>query len=372
MLIFLDTNIFCTDFQMTSTSFELLKNFIAKGGNWLCVPEIIIDEVKNKYREQITELYQKANSGIRELNKHTSTDMCLISEEQIATEIENYNKLWDIWPFEYGNGLPETYPNISHKEVVQRALERKKPFKSDGKDGYRDYLIWVTFLDVVSHYSMEDACFVTLNTRDFSDVENKDSLHQHLKNDLKDKGIDLSRVHYFTSLKAFIEKEVKPKLRVIEEHEGLIATFMADKSGFMEPLEEALIQEILGLELAAYDIAIMEEGENHSVNQVEEVSEIEIEDISEISTNEYLFSIHAQALCDISFNIFKSDSYSMDDFRQIFIVDSEWNKHYSLAETLMELEISFEVIFDLDKKQIISINIQNVDDAYADCPLCPY
>lgn len=88
--------------------------------------------------------------------------------------------------------MPETYPNISHKEVVQRALERKKPFKSDGKDGYRDYLIWVTFLGVVSHYSMEDACFVTLNTRDFSDVENKDSLHQHLKNDLKDKGIDLS------------------------------------------------------------------------------------------------------------------------------------------------------------------------------------
>ena len=122
MLIFLDTNIFCTDFQMTSTSFELLKNFITKGGNWLCVPEIIIDEVKNKYREQITELYQKANSGIRELNKHISTDVSLISEEQITTEIENYNKLWDIWPFEYGNGLPETYPNISHKEVVQRAL----------------------------------------------------------------------------------------------------------------------------------------------------------------------------------------------------------------------------------------------------------
>ena len=68
----------------------------------------------------------------------------------------------------------------------------------------------------------------------------------------------------------------------------------------MEPLEEALIQEILGLKLAAYDIVIMEKGENHS---------------------------RAQALCDISFNIFKSDSHSMDDFRPIFIVDSQRNKH---------------------------------------------
>lgn len=195
-------------------------------------------------------------------------------------------------------------------------------------------------LDIVSHYSMKDACFVTLNTRDFSDVENKDSLHQHLKNALKDKGIDLSRVHYFTSLKAFIEKEVKPKLRVIEEHEGLIATFMADKLGFMEPLEETLIQKILGLELAAYDIVIIEEGENHSVNQVEEVSEIE--DISEISTNEYLF-LFVHRHCAILVSIF-----------------------------LSPIPILWMI---LDRYLLLiakGINIQNVDDAYADCPLCPY
>lgn len=61
MLIFLDSSIFCADFHLTSTSFELLKDYICKGGNWLCFSEIVIDEVKNKYKERITGLWQKAN-----------------------------------------------------------------------------------------------------------------------------------------------------------------------------------------------------------------------------------------------------------------------------------------------------------------------
>lgn len=372
MLIFLDTSIFCADFQMTSTSFELLKSYIGKGGNWLCVPEIVMDEVKNKYREQIIELSQKSNSSIRELNKYVTTDFPLISEEQIIAEIEKYNKNWDMLLFEYGNGLPEGYPDVSHKDIVQRALERKKPFKSDGKDGYRDYLIWLTFVDVVSRYSMEDACFITLNTRDFSDKENKDKLHPQLEKDLKDKDIDLTRIHYFTSLKNFIEKEVKPKLQDIEEHEKLISALMADNLGFMVPLKEAIVREILGLELEGYDIVFMDDGENHSVDQVEEIFDLKIEDISEISHTEYLLTMEAQALCNISFYIFKADYYSGEDFSQIFIVDSEWNKYYMLAEELMGLAISLEVIYDLEKKKITSMNIQNVDDAFAGCLYCPY
>lgn len=46
MLIFLDSNIFCADFHLTSTYFELLKDYICKGGNCLCFSEIVIDEVK--------------------------------------------------------------------------------------------------------------------------------------------------------------------------------------------------------------------------------------------------------------------------------------------------------------------------------------
>lgn len=372
MLIFLDSSIFCSDFHLTSTNFELLKAYISKGGSWLCLSEIVIDEVKNKYKEKITTQFQKVNSEIRELNKIILLDIPLVTEELIKKELNDYDSFWDMFPFEYGNGSSEGYPKNSHKEIVQRALERKKPFKEDGKDGYRDYLIWLTFLDVVSHYTMENACFVTLNTRDFSDPINKAELHPQLKKDIEEKGISLSRVLYFTSLKDFIEQQVKPELQVITEHEKLIEELKADRSGFMELYENALTKKLQGLDLTGYEVFIMEESENPSVDSVDEVSETDIEGVSEVTKTELLLTIRAQVLCNIGFYIYKSDYLIMKDTSQFSVVNSNWNEHYILAETPIELAISLEVVYDKDKKQIKSMDIEDLEDAFADCPYCPY
>ena len=164
---------------------------------------------------------------------------------------------------------------------------------------------------------------------------------------------------------------LKPSLQIIELHEKLIEQLKADRSGFMYPLEENLAQKITGLELSGFDI-VLEEGENPSIGSIDEVSEIEIEAISEISQTELLLSIRAQALCNINFCIHKSDFLAMEDRSQMSIIDNDWNKHYILAETPMELEISLEVIYDSTNKQIKSMDIESVEDAYADCLYCPY
>ncbi len=312
------------------------------------------------------------NSEIREFNKSSLVDIPVAAEELIKNEADNYEKFWDMLPFEYGNGSPEDYPIVSHKIVVQRALERKKPFKEDGKDGYRDYLIWLSFLDVVSHYTSEDACFITLNTHDFSDPVKKNELHQQLQKDIEEKGIKLSRVSYFTSLKDFIEQQVKPGLHVIEEHEKLIEELKADRAGFIDPLEVALTEKLQGLDLTEYNVFVVEEGENPSVSNIDEVSETNIDQVSEVSETELLLTIRVKVLCNIDFFIFKSDYLVMEDTNQFSIIDSDWNKHYMWAETPMELEVSLEVVYGKDKKQIKSIDIEDIEDALADCPYCPY
>lgn len=249
MLIFLDSSIFCSDYHLTGICFELLKEYVSRGGNWVCFSEVVIDEVKNKYKEKINELFRKVNSDIHELNKSMVSEVASVSEGCIKDEIKKYETFWDMIPFEYGSGMPEEYPTPSHRDVVQRALERKKPFKEDGKDGYRDYLIWLSFLDVVSHYNMEEACFITLNTRDFSDPINKKELHSQLKQDIENRGISLNRVFYFTSLKEFVEEKVKPSLQIIKLYEKQMQDLKADSFGFMKPLEDKLIQKIIGLDL---------------------------------------------------------------------------------------------------------------------------
>ncbi len=372
MLIFLDSNIFCSDFYQISTNFELLKSYISKGGSWLCLSEIVIDEVKNKYREKITAQVQKINNGIRDLNKYVDKYASIISDEYIQDEFKKYSDFWDMLLFEYGDSCPERYPSISHQEVVQRALQRKKPFNEDSKDGYRDFLIWRTFLEAVGRYSMEQACFISLNTRDFSDVINKNELHPDLQEDIRSFKIKLSRIRYFTSLREFIEQQVKPELQAIEEREKLIKGLMGDQQGFVTPIKNSLTETLQGMDVSEYFIYDISEGENPTINEIEEVSEIEIVSISVVSEKEYLLEVKVQILCNIQFFIHKSDFLVMDDISQMRIVDNDWNKHYVLAETPMELEITFEAIYSKDSEQVKSMDIENIENPYDDCIYCPY
>lgn len=372
MLIFLDSSIFCSDFHLSSTNFELLKSYVTKGGNRLCLSEIVIDEVKNKYREKITAQLQKVNSEIRDLNKIMYVETQIINEECIKNEVKRYEEFWDMLPFEFGYGSSEQYPAISHRNVVQRALERKKPFKEDGKDGYRDYLIWITFLNAVSHSKTEEACFITLNSRDFSDPKNKNDLHIQLKKDLESTGINLDMIHYYTSLKEFVEERVKPSLHVITLHEELVEKLKADEQGFMQPLEVEMINKVIGADLNKFDIEFIEPSENPTIVSIDEVSEMKIEDVSEMSKTDILLNIRASALANISFCILKSDYNVMEDRSQMFILDNNWKNRYVLAETPMELIISMEVIFDTEGKKFKSIDVEDIEDAFADCPYCPY
>lgn len=368
MIIFLDSSILCSDYYQKSTNFELLKHYLSKG-SFLHLSQIVVDEVMNKYKEEIISQVSKINSEHKALNNRISKPIESISDDFVQSEIKSYSDFLERFFMEYSVSV-EDYPSASHREVVQRALERKKPFKEDGKTGYRDYLIWKTLLQIIKSYTMEQIGFITSNTRDFSDAIDKNVLHSDLQNDIKSLNIDMKRFHYFTSLKDFIEKQVKPKLKQIEERENLIKSLLADKTGFIASLENSLIEKLQGMDISDYGISGIPEGENPSIDGVEEVSSVEILDVSEVSSNEYLLQIKARVLCNTQFFIFKSDLVVMDDINEINIVDSDWNKHYVLAETSVELNISMEVIYEKNNEKVQSIDISEVENPDNDCIYC--
>ena len=57
------------------------------------------------------------------------------------------------------------YPSAEHREIVARALSRSQPFDSQGKDGYRDVLLWHTVKEL-SHES--DVILVSNDKRAFA------------------------------------------------------------------------------------------------------------------------------------------------------------------------------------------------------------
>ena len=54
MLVFLDSNIICADYKMKSPSFE-----VAQKVGTIVLGQIVVDEVRNKYRENLEERQQK-------------------------------------------------------------------------------------------------------------------------------------------------------------------------------------------------------------------------------------------------------------------------------------------------------------------------
>ena len=149
---------------MSGVNFELMKS-----SGSIILSEIVIDETKNKYREMLESALKKANAGIKELQR-LKIDIELLNNYTIDDAVNKYSDFLEMFLIESGMTIAEPYPNTPHNIIVKRALERKKPFKNDGKSGYRDFLVWLTFLDMVKLIgNKEPFVFLTLNKNDFSD-----------------------------------------------------------------------------------------------------------------------------------------------------------------------------------------------------------
>lgn len=97
------------------------------------------------------------------------------------------------------------YKNEYLPEIVNRAINRLKPFKDEDK-GFRDSIIWLTALDYCQKSHEKQVIFISNNPKDFGDIQNPSELHQNLKDECEKLGI---KINYFRTPKDFIEKHSK-------------------------------------------------------------------------------------------------------------------------------------------------------------------
>lgn len=157
MKIVIDTNIIYGDFFLKKAQIISLCETASRCGIEIYVPEVVIAEIINQYREKLEEICHKVNECIRGI-------------DQIAPQYTFNNPFSDVVKNnllkEYGahlrNRINELgikiipYSQISHKDLVKRDLARKRPFQNSGK-GYRDALIWESVLDIMQHTEIPPA-----------------------------------------------------------------------------------------------------------------------------------------------------------------------------------------------------------------------
>lgn len=226
MLVVLDATVFCADFQMRGNAFRILLGGYRRAGLVPCVPESVRDEVLNRYREECAGLMAKAERLTRDASRvlgriiphgfpAESTLDALASEYLV--------RLVDLVVDHDFDSLP--YPRISHKELVARALARRRPFRESGA-GYRDALLWSAVLEYLAQ-KREPLAVITANTTDFG---GGGELHADLRADLEAMNLPAGHVRLFHTLEELNHALIVPTLERLDDIRRKVETGAAPTS----------------------------------------------------------------------------------------------------------------------------------------------
>ena len=170
-----DTTVFCNDFWFTDAEAQRSIEAAASGNIVIHVSEIVVAETKRRYREDASAAAQEVQSKARALQGGRFGNIVtadIRGDVQRATDAypERFDQL-----LAHDGIIIDPYPDVSHQDVVQRDLERRRPFRISGKGstGYRDTLIWESLVETALRYPDDQIVFVTDNSADYCESVTK-------------------------------------------------------------------------------------------------------------------------------------------------------------------------------------------------------
>lgn len=348
MDIVIDTNIFVQDFFLEKPSFQVLLEKASIVPATINVPEVVLEEIVNKYRERLEDKFsqfKKLSDELLDLTKRS-----IIIDLDIDQEIDNYKKYLTNELDRNGVKI-NGYPRASHKQIVGRALARKKPFKNNGS-GYRDSLIWECVKEV-HRWGDNPVAFITNNIHDFCDSNG------NLDPDLSSEVRNTKRLTIFRQLRDFNERHIVPKLQKLED---VRLKLQAEQLSSFE-VGRWIKERLLGV-LGKYDLECVLAGFPEcgsawisniiELNDIKFIQAVELDDGKKLLT----LSVNFEASCHISssWNDY-SEYYEVREFwgngiEQFESISTSINETINITVDLVLNEYSHEI----DSEEIVRIS----------------
>lgn len=327
MIIFLDTNIFFNNWHLKNANFKLLFNYVANTDSTILISEIVCDEINNKYRQAIQESHHSLTSALGKYQRLFIEDLKI----EIPKGEDKYN-FRNVILSKTEHLIIYGYENISNSTIVTRAIKKVKPFQEEDK-GFRDTLIWLSFLDYLKSRGIkEDITFINNNSSDFYN-DKKSDFNDDLKKDIAENEIT-NNFSVFKDLYSFV-------------------TSIIDKSKHTFTIEE-ITEEIIGNNERTIEIEL-----EYFINQLTPIEIVELfgRSSEQKKALSYASTVKFEIVEGIE-DLYLSNYEILKDNNLIFL-ELEFNLR------LVEIEYSLPTIFYKEHLEPISTryyNQENVGD----------
>ena len=352
MIIIPDTNILRTSYGLRSTEWKILLSGCSNADHMLYIPEVVVAEIVSLYSREA----KQCQSELSKLNKKYA-GLELKGRNLLDTSLHMVDTV------SYESFLRRTLsgaiflplPETSSELVLRRILDKKRPF-NEGESGYRDYLIWLTILEIAKS-SCNQIAFITSNTKDFCDDPTNKLLAADLILDLEDNGLPSDQVKLYTSLALFNQTQITPALEELHALQNRLNSDAENRLDKMKIARESL-EWLLSYEdiVAAYfnDDPVADSPELHDLQSL---TRVEIKDIRKLERHEILLRFAAHV--DATFRAYMDDERYQQMKAKPF-VDSIDSGVITISY-VKEFDVEFEITYDTDERQITSGDIVDVN-----------
>jgi hypothetical protein len=363
MWIAIDTNIFFDDLRLKK-SLDLLFRDIENVNFSLRIPEVVVLETLNIYKEQRQSKYDSLLSAVKWFSSQTSLDVNVeISDDELQADFEKYEHYFREKIKAFGEIVP--LPSVTHQGLIDRALLRKKPFKfrkDEEVGGFRDTLIWETLLDLTARHGFESIAFITKNRSDFAESNN---LHPHLLSDLGNRGIDPTTIMLFTTLETFIEEKLLPALQEVGDIRDAIASGTHPHIDLNAVTEQYIWDLIPGFEvdpecLPNYrednlDLTLSRGADNYKVVMDDLV-------VKRLSQSEILITANYILDCELHVFVRHWETYHESfDEQGFFLSNQNWNETYALATIVLPFKVTLRYVYNEGNNEVTSADIVSAE-----------
>jgi predicted nucleic acid-binding protein len=352
MKVVIDTNIIVQDFWLDSPNSRVFLEGLILIPAVLYVPEIVIDETVNIYKERLLE----KNNTIRQIRKDV-TDLLRFEIKDISFNEKNITERYRKSLLDKIHGINSeiiSYPKTEHKVIVKKILERRKPFKK-GDAGYRDFLIWEGIRNL-ELWGTEEIVFITNNVKDFGQGP-------YLPEEFSDKKTNNKNIKICVSISKFNEEYIFPRLNNLTDLRNRLIEGQVENFNFKKWIDENLLDILKECDLEEVIVGFPYGVGRVRADEIIIFNDYGIDQLKELESGDKFLSFKIELKLQASMRVSWEDFVENEEVREYLGHNSE---EFSIieSETAENIEVCGYLMLSCDNLSVMSYEITAIDGPY--------